>query len=519
MPTCGRSLRSGVGCRDVITPKVHLTLPEHFDEDDRDEDRHFAPIIPLLEGLIKVNEWHIRRSLRRTQKGLGYPIPPLYASGVRYKEDPPGQENWKDIPAVLADGHGDCLPLSTLVLRADYAIVPLYMLRSGDRIAGDGTWTQVQEVMSTGEKQLLVFRLSNGCSLRCSPEHRLFRDIEGKVEEIRAHEVRIGDDLVTPQSIPMASKEGLEWPDRLLQLGEQDRAWLLGVFVADGWVDGGRALVSGRDGKPKETQKRRVEALMQSVGVSTRWHEKYVAINDRSIAEFFARCGKHAPEKHLDSMRFASEAVVRAALDGLAVDASFETREGKTPGMVYGTTSSRLVLQLRALYRMLGISVSVRRVDDHGGFGENPIYRVTPRLRTREGYAERREKKFARVRMIGDGGTELCGDITTDSGKFWLPEADVLVHNCDRLVAWRAAELRVAGYPADPVIKWRQVPKDVMVSMGHPAHMVPPEGISMVHVCVGLPGWRQYAHLYEDNPLVEDPSKRLGMGGSYTSQI
>jgi hypothetical protein len=185
----------------MITPKVHITLPENFDEDDYGEDRHFAPILPLLEGLIKVNEWHLRRSLRRAQKGLDYPLPPLYASGVRYKEDPPGQENWKDIPAVLSDGHGDC----------------------------------------------------------------------------------------------------------------------------------------------------------------------------------------------------------------------------------------------------------------------------------------------------------------------------------DRLVAWRVAELRVRGIKADPIIKWRTVPKDVMVSLGHPPNMVPENGIQMVHVCVGLPGWEQYASSYgdnyEQNPLVEDPSKRLGMGGAYTNGV
>jgi hypothetical protein len=180
----------------MITPKVHITLPENDDEGN-DEERHFAPIIPLLEGVIKVNEWHIRRAIRRAEKGLGYPIPPLYASGVRYQEDPPGQENWKDCLAVLADGFGDC----------------------------------------------------------------------------------------------------------------------------------------------------------------------------------------------------------------------------------------------------------------------------------------------------------------------------------DRLVAWRTAELRVAGYPAEPIIKWKQIPKDVMIGLGHPAHMIPQEGIHMVHVCVGLPGWQRYAHLYEDNPLVEDPSKRLGMGGSYTRSV
>jgi hypothetical protein len=92
----------------MITPQLHITLPEHFDEDEYDEDRHFAPIIPALEGLIKVNEWHLRRALRRAQKGLGSPIPLLYDSGVRYKEDPPGEENWKDILAVLKDGHADC---------------------------------------------------------------------------------------------------------------------------------------------------------------------------------------------------------------------------------------------------------------------------------------------------------------------------------------------------------------------------------------------------------------------------
>jgi hypothetical protein len=510
----------------MITPKVHITLPENFDEDEYGEERHFAPIIPLLKGVIEVNEWHIRRALRRAQKGLGYPIPPLYASGVRYKEDPPGQENWKDCLAVLADGHGDCLPLSTLVLRNDYTLVPILGLRPGDQIMGADTWTQVLETVITGEKEILAFRLSNSCVLRCSPDHRVFRDVDGRLEEVRAREVRVGDDLVTPLSVPTAVSEGVQWPEALSRLNDRDRAWLLGVFVADGWVDGGngtdavcRAAISGLDGKPKEAQKRRVEELMRGVGVATRWNEKYVAINDKPIAEFFGRCGSTAPQKHLESLRFASRDVIAAVLDGLSADASFERRPEKTEGLVYGTTSHKLALQLRLLYRMLGISTSIRRSDDHGGLGENPIYRITPRLRTREGYAERREKKFARVRSIADGGVEMCADISTDSGKFWLPESDVLVHNCDRLVAWRAAELRVAGCPAEPVIKWRQIPKEVMVGLGHPAHMLPPEGVHMVHVCVGMPGWQTYAHLYEDNPLIEDPSKILGMGGNYTSRV
>ena len=357
----------------MITPKVHITLPENDDEGN-DEERHFAPIIPLLEGVIKVNEWHIRRAIRRAQKGLGYPVPPLYASGVRYKEDPPGQENWKDCLAVLADGHGDCLPLTTLVVRQVGALsspnnrggelVPMLALRVGECVMGDGGWTDVQEVVVTGGKRVLSLHLDNGCQLRCSREHKLFRLRDGNREEMRAGEVRVGDVL-------------------------------------------------------------------------------------------------------------ASAAAMDVHLVGDSPDYRTAIRPETPPAV------------LRAIANTCRSSRNVA----------------------------------PRVERIVEEGSELCMDITTGSGNFWLPEPDVLVHNCDRLVAWRTAELRVAGYPADPVIKWRQIPKDVMVGLGHPAHMIPQDGIHMVHVCVGLPGWQRYAHLYEDNPLVEDPSKILGMGGSYTSRV
>jgi hypothetical protein len=85
--------------------------------------------------------------------------------------------------------------------------------------------------------------------------------------------------------------------------------------------------------------------------------------------------------------------------------------------------------------------------------------------------------------------------------------------DCDQLCSWRVAELRAAGIAAEPLIKWQQVPKDVMIGLGHPAHMVPEEGISMVHVLVGWPGWR------EDESKVEDPSKLLGMGGDFTNGV
>ena len=501
----GRDL--GVRPPAIMTPLFHITLPSL---DDNSVESHFAPLVFALEGMIAINRCHIARSLRRAMAGLGEPVPPLYASGVRYREDDAGREDWRDVFVILGRGLADCLPTSTLVLRDDYQTVSMAELRPGDRIMGERGWTRVLEHAITGDKPILAFELSNGCTLRCSPEHQIFRDVDGVVETIRAKDARVGDDLVMASAAPMAEREAIAWPESLTKLSETDRAWLLGVFVADGWVDGGghRASISGLDGKVKEAQKRRVEAMMASIGVSTTWNTKYIAINDRPIAEFFATCGHRAMNKRLPSLAFSSEAGVRAALDGLAADAGRAKTGDESSALVYGTTSHALALQLRALYRMLGLSVSVRRVDDHGGLGKNPIYRVIPREKVAPGTAPRRDKTFARIRSIADDGVELCADITTDTGKFWLPESDVLVHNCDNLVAWRVAELREAGIWAEPVIKWQFLPYDVAVTLGFPPDKVSRSGLWLIHCCVR----------FEDG-TVEDPSKELGMGGGYTNRV
>lgn len=102
-------------CPDVHSPAstfnalLHITLPDGDGSDPEvAEERHFAPIWLALQAMCAINEWHIRRSIKRAKRGLCAPIPPLMASGVRYKEDPPGEENWRDCYAVLANGTGDC---------------------------------------------------------------------------------------------------------------------------------------------------------------------------------------------------------------------------------------------------------------------------------------------------------------------------------------------------------------------------------------------------------------------------
>lgn len=69
-------------------------------------------LMPLLHALVQLDIYYLQF--------VG--APPLYRSGVRYREEPPGCEDWDTIPVMLRRGWGDCEDLAAwrvaeLVLR------------------------------------------------------------------------------------------------------------------------------------------------------------------------------------------------------------------------------------------------------------------------------------------------------------------------------------------------------------------------------------------------------------------
>jgi len=312
---------------------------------------------------------------------------------------------------------GDCLPEGTLLLTSDYSFVRIEDLRPGAVIVGDGEFTRVIGWVDKGVKPVLEFGLSNGCVLRCTGDHRLFLS-NGSV--VRAKDVGPGDELMYPRSkFPMIGDDRSE-----------DEAWLHGYYVADGWNERYRFALSGQDGCGKEASKRRAVEILRRLGVRIRWARKYISVNDARMAvALHDEFGSTALNKWLRRFSF-DERTVRAFLDGLSADAS----RSKTGTLTYGTISWRLALQIRVMYRMLGISTHVRRWDNHGGFGSNPIWRVTPR--------ERYRGIKCRVKWVRDGSSVRCYDIETESKKIYLPESDVVVHNCDDISLAAATALR-----------------------------------------------------------------------------
>jgi hypothetical protein len=84
-----------------------LTL-SHADPDDPESlRRRFMPLMYALEALVSIDEWHLNQAL-----DIGRPLPRLYDSGVRYREEPPGQEDWLDVVSLYKDMFGDCEDLA-----------------------------------------------------------------------------------------------------------------------------------------------------------------------------------------------------------------------------------------------------------------------------------------------------------------------------------------------------------------------------------------------------------------------
>lgn len=513
-------------------PKIEFRL--QMFRGDWDQIWSQMRLLWAMEGLCRINQTHLRQFNEFAKRGLiEKPYPPLYKAGLHYETEK-GTEIWPDIPSMLAGTMGkgvypgkwgDCLPVSTLVMRDDYTLCPIVELAPGDRIMGDGGLTTVIEQGITGEKPILAFDLDNGSTFRCSPNHRLFLD-DGS--EIRAEDVKVNQKLRLPTK-PFDAHAPLQHG----RLSDADYAWLLGLYIAEGWNDyprHSRFCISGRDGKRKEEQKHRVKALMEKIGVHTRWHERYIAVNDRELANEMSRCGGRAPSKHLPTLCMSREQVV-ATIEGLSADCSIASRSGT---IVQATTSEMLALQFRILYRILGQSVHIRRWDEHGGLGSNPIYRIN----VRKSYSERKDARstYARVKAIKEDGIELCADITTDTGRFWLPESDLIVHNCEDFACWRVAEYRELPWHyerPDPTRKGGKELADPLYPQGKAemaAHKAGkpwpgwkkvkggikakpfakwrrgPKGNYHYHALVLLPDGKK------GHPKIEDPSLVLGMG-------
>lgn len=363
-----------------------------------------------------------------------------------YTGDVKGKDTYQTLRASLEAGGGDCFPAGTLLLTDDYRLVPIEHVHAGQRIWGHDRWSEVVAVGPRGDRPLWGVRLNNGSWLRLTEEHQVYvlhcprhanrnktgpcscPATEREVVKLAVCELQPNMVLLQPERIPCAPEDAL--PDA-------ERAWLHGVYLADGWSEACRFAISGKDGHPKQAQKERVRAYCEKLGISTRWDPRYISVNDAALAREMALFGGNAPTKRLPSLALR-EAHVRALVEGLMADSGANTSSGRT----WSSTSYELAVQMRVLQRMLGQRTGWATLIDHGGLGTHPIHRLTVR-----DPAQTRAPRLLRVKSVEP--LHVSGytwDIQTDDHKVYLPEHDVTVSNCDDFTVALIALLEGVGY-------------------------------------------------------------------------
>lgn len=361
-----------------------------------------------------------------------------WGNAMRYTRDPLHVEMLRTPDRLIADAAvgglcGDCFPTGTLLLRDDFSFVPVDHVRPGDKIWGYGRWSTVTAHTTKGTLSLDAIQLNNGSWLKLTSEHKVYvaecndhpdghrtkcscRMDRRTVKRITVAELETGMVLIAPDKLPFGAEEQ-----------ESDLAYLDGVYLSDGWHDRYSFNISGQDGCPKEEQKREVEEICKRHGIETTWQRKSIRVRDSVLTQRMASMGGHAPQKHALTINLG-EAAAASLLRGIMADSGVNTMSGAVKTRTFTTTSRQLMLQVRVLHKMFGLSCGYSFIEDHGGLGENPIYRLSQRKREEDGG----KGKLLRVKDIQRGAGEApCYDISTDDHYVYLPEHDVTVSNCD----------------------------------------------------------------------------------------
>lgn len=343
-------------------------------------------------------------------------------------------------------GAGDCFPLGTLLLRDDYALVPVEHVRAGDRIWGDREWSLVEAAVPKGARSTTAIRLNNGSTLRLTEDHKVYVVICPRhaqrvtsapctcapelcqIERIRVADLTPGMRLVQPKTIAFGRNDE-----------DLDRHYVEGLYIADGWSEDYRFAISGLDGHPKEAQKREVATICARLGIATRWTSKALVVNDPEWTTRLKLMGSRAPQKRALSLDLAAPQA-EALLRGIMADSGANTHGSSR---TFTTTSRELAVQTRVLHRMFGRSCGYAYLENHGGLGTHPIHRLT----VRGPHATGKVEKALRVKEIFRNlPEEMTYDLQTSDHKVYLPEHDVTVSNCDDATILLATLAKGAGF-------------------------------------------------------------------------
>jgi hypothetical protein len=193
--------------------------------EDSDQEISEDAILLFMEMLCQWNEMYLRKHPNTPhiyESGIVYKRPEQMAGRVSFEDETRDLnafrrgEHFRDIPAILENNGGDCLPIETLVADGDGRRIQIGTLKVGDVVLNAGhqsnvlTQTRVSKVWPRSQKSTLTLLLSNGCKLISSADHQHMRVETAGLATVRAKDLRVADVLANGHQGATVSIRGIE---------------------------------------------------------------------------------------------------------------------------------------------------------------------------------------------------------------------------------------------------------------------------------------------------------------------
>ena len=324
-------------------------------------------------------------------------------------------EYWADPYTTFKIKKDDCFTADTNILTSEGKIKTIKELKIGDKIIGEnGNPTTIINKSYKGKKEIYEFTTNIGGTIRVSGEHTMSISSDKantknqKWIDKKATEIRKGDQLEVCNYLSF---------DNRISIG-YDYGYLLGLYLADGWIKNGSIYIAGKNGHPKQKQKEWVRQYCEQHKIKFTMRERYCYFRNpiilKDIENWFGKTG--AKNKKITQYAFDLDGT-KGLLDGMKADAHERAKD-----LTYSTINENIAHTIRIWHRHLGYQCSIRKVVKHGGLGKNPIYRIG---------VKRYKSSRVLVKKITKVKEEPTYNITTTSGKVYLPDQDVVVRQCD----------------------------------------------------------------------------------------
>lgn len=315
----------------------------------------------------------------------------------------------------------DCFSGDTLVLKSDGTLISIDNLQVNDRIISvNGLPTTVIYKSYKGKKMTINYDLNIGGTIDVTRDHTFsistskFKKTNQIWIDKKAIEIQKGEQLETINKLTFENEIDIGY-----ELG-----YLFGLYLADGWTrekyekNNSTIYIAGKDGHKKQKQKEWLRDYCKKRGIPFFMRRRYCYFKSNKlfnqIREYFGESG--AKNKTIRRLAFDIEGT-KGLLDGLKADANERIKD-----LTYSTINKSIALAIRIWLRRIGLQCSIRKVEKHGGFGKNPIYRIG---------VKRKKPCRVLIKSINNGTLKDTYNITTESGKVYLPSQDCVIRQCD----------------------------------------------------------------------------------------